>query len=160
MPTPRCRFGWWKGRPQDMRWKPRSDADQLLRQAEGGNTLIPMAVLCRSFPSEEAPALLAYAESKSFVAFLRAKFGWAAIREALGDYAAGADCGSGFIKPTGKPIDMLEKSWRAGLTEKRDAVLTTWTLVLGAFALLAMVLAAGWILRRRRRLHQRKETLE
>jgi hypothetical protein len=127
------------------------ETDQALQQAAKDGSLIPVATLCRTFPSDERPALLAYAESKSFVAYLRGVYGLAAVRKAMGDYAAGADCGQGFIGSTGKNLDTLEKSWRSGLTEKQNGMLTTWALVLGASVLLAGVLAAGWILRRRRK---------
>jgi hypothetical protein len=110
-----------------------------------------MATLCRSFPTNERPALLAYAESKSFVAYIRTTYGLAALQKGTAEYAAGADCASGFVGSTGKSVDVLENSWRAWLNGRRGGMITTWTLVSGAFALLAGVLSAGWIIRRRRK---------
>jgi hypothetical protein len=107
--------------------------------------------LCRTFPSDEHPALLAYAESKSFVAYLRENYGLAAVRKAVEDYAAGADCAQGLVGSTGKNLETLEKSWRAELAEKKTGMITTWTLVLDASVVLAAVLAAGWIIHRRRK---------
>jgi len=130
---------------------PRPGTDQVLQQAAKDGSLIPVATLCRTFPSDEHPALLAYAESKSFVSYLRGNYGLAAVRKAMEDYAAGVDCGQGVVGSTGKNLETLEKSWRAGLTEKQTCIITTWTLVLGASVLLAGVLAAGWIFRRRRK---------
>jgi len=127
------------------------ETDQALQQAARDGRLIPVATLCRTFPSDERPALLAYAESKSFVAYLRGIYGLAAVRKAMEDYAAGVDCGQGSVGSTGKNLETLEKSWRTGLTKKQTGMITTWTLVLSASVLLAGVLVAGWILRRRRK---------
>jgi hypothetical protein len=104
--------------------EPRPEADRALMDAAKGGTLIPMATLCRSFPTNE---------------------------KGTAEYAAGADCASGFVGSTGKSVDVLENSWRAWLNGRRGGMITTWTLVSGAFALLAGVLSAGWIIRRRRK---------
>ncbi len=129
--------------------QPRADADQALQQAAKDGNLIPIATLCRAFPTDEGPALLAYAESKSFVGYLREAYGLAGIRQALQDYAAGADCPQGMVGSTGKTLDALEQSWRAGLTGHPTGQLTTWMVVLGAFVMLLGVLAVGWVFRRR-----------
>jgi hypothetical protein len=131
--------------------EPRPETDRVLREAAKGGNLIPMATLCRSFPSEERPALLAYAESKSFVAYLRATYGPAALRMGMESYGAGADCAKGFIGPTGKSVEALEGSWRDGLSGRHPWAISTWTVVLGAGVLLAGVIIAGWIIRRRRK---------
>jgi hypothetical protein len=131
--------------------QPRADADQALQQAAKDGSLIPVATLCRSFPSDERPALLAYAESKSFVGYLRETYGLAAIRQALAEYAAGADCRQGTVGSTGKDLDALEQAWRAGLRGSSSGWMSPWMLVLGASILLSGMLSAGWILRRRRK---------
>jgi hypothetical protein len=131
--------------------KPRPDADRVLREAAEGGSLIPMAALCRSFPSEEGPALLAYAESKSFVAYLRATFGLASLRMGMEVYAAGAECAQGFTGSTGKSLNALEAAWREGFSGRHPWVISTWSVVLGAGVLLAGVIIAGWIIRRRRK---------
>jgi hypothetical protein len=130
--------------------EPRSEADRALQEAVAGGSLIPVATLCRTFPSDERPALLAYAESKSFVAFLRQTYGLAAVRKAMDNYASGSACGQGLLGPTGKSVDALERAWRAQLGGRSAVGITTWTLVLGASVLLIGVLAVGWMIRRRR----------
>jgi hypothetical protein len=131
--------------------EPRAGADSALREAAESGSLIPLAALCRSFPSEERPALLAYAESKSFVAYLRANIGWTGLRSGMEAYAAGADCGRGFAGATGKSVDALEAAWREELGGRRPWAVSTWTVVLGAGLFLAAVILAGWIIRRRRK---------
>jgi hypothetical protein len=84
------------------------------------------------------------------VAFLRQTYGLAAVRTAMESYAAGAACPQGWVGPTGKSVDALEASWRAQLSGKQGWMITTWSLVLGAAVLLGAVLAAGWVIRRRR----------
>ena len=128
------------------------DADQAVQRAAKDGSLIPLATLCRSFPSDESPALLAYAESRSFVGYLRDTYGLTAVRRAMADYAAGAECGQGFSAATGKNIETLEKSWRTEVSAKPSGPLAAWAVVLGAFGLLAGVLAAGGIARRGRKL--------
>ncbi len=141
--------------------EPRPEADGELRAAAAGGTLIPLAALCRSFPAEERPALLAYAESKSFVAYLRTAYGPAALRQAMDAYAAGADCANGVFGLTGKPLDTLEGTWREGLTGSRTGIVSTWTLVLGAGIILAAVIILGWLLRRRKEYSEtEKKTVE
>jgi hypothetical protein len=134
----------------------RPEADRALQEAAAGGNLIPMAALCRTFPSDKRPALLAYAESKSFVAFLRQTYGLAAGRAAMDSYAAGAACPQGWVGPTGKSVDALEGSWRAQLRGSGAWLPVPWLLVLGAAVLLGVVLAAGWVIRRRKG-HSRQE---
>jgi len=131
--------------------EPRPEADSVLREAAKSGNLIPMATLCRSFPSEESSALLAYAESKSFVAYLRVTFGLASLRMGMEAYAAGADCAQGFVGSTGKSLNTLEAAWRESLSGRHPWAISTWSVVLGAGVLLAGVIIAGWILRRRRK---------
>jgi hypothetical protein len=131
--------------------EPRPEADRVFREAARTGTLIPMAALCRSFPSEEGPALLAYAESKSFVAYLRATLGTAALRTGMEAYAAGADCAQGFSGSTGSSLDLLERSWREGLSGRPLWAFSTWSVVLAAGVILAGVILAGRVIRWRRR---------
>jgi hypothetical protein len=136
----------------------RPEADQALRESAAAENLIPLQALCGVFPAEEKPAVLAYAESRSFVDFLRLTYGWEALRGMIAAYAGGAECGRGPIAATGKTLDELEAAWRRTLTEENTAVPPAWAPVLAGIILLAGVLAVGGLARRRRlRISAKKE---
>jgi len=126
----------------------RPGADQSLRTAARSGGLIPIQALCRVFPAEQQPALLAYAESKSFVAFVKERFGPAAIRLGLSDYAQGADCAGGLKTPTGKTVGELEADWVTSIAAGESHFPAAWAAVIVGIALLAGVLAAGMLIRR------------
>jgi hypothetical protein len=128
--------------------EPRPEAESALREAADAGSLIPIHALCAIFPSEESGAMLAYAESKSFVAFLKNHYGISAIRNALAAYAGGADCGRGFEGITGRTLDELESDWRTTLSGGASGIPAAWALVLAGFAFLAAVLSVGLVVRR------------
>jgi hypothetical protein len=127
---------------------PRPEADRALREAADQGGLIPIPTLCGVFPSDEGAALLAYAESKSFVAFLKEKFGLAALRQGMAAYAGGADCGRGMEAPTGKSLTELESDWIGGLHPAQAWIPPAWSFVLAGFLLLAGLLFLQMLIRR------------
>jgi hypothetical protein len=126
----------------------RPEADRALSAAAAGGNLIPMRTLCDVFPAEEHAALLAYAESKSFVAFLKQTFGLAALRQAMAEYAGGADCRRGLEAAAGKPLDELELEWRRTFAAGSAGGSPAWALVFAGVVLLAGVLGVRWMIRR------------
>ena len=54
---------------------PNPDYQQVLEKAVDEDSLLPMSVLCQDFPRDLSGALLAYAQSNSFVRFLNQNFG-------------------------------------------------------------------------------------
>lgn len=129
---------------------PRPEADLALREAVDQGRLIPVQTFCRVFPAEEKPALLAYAESKSFAGFLKQTYGVEAVRRAMAEYAAGAECGSGLKSSTGKMLGELESDWISTLAIKKIWIPPAWILVLAGFGLLAGVLAVRLLIHRRK----------
>lgn len=128
--------------------EPRAESEVKLKEAAAGGSAIPIQSLCRVFPAEEVPAMLAYAESKSFVAFLRERHGIAAIRGALGLYAGGADCGAGIEAAIGKPLADLESAWLDSFSERSPWIPPAWAFVLAGISLLAGVLVFRKLIRR------------
>ncbi len=124
----------------------RPEADQALRDAAAAGNLIPMRALCGVFPAEENPAQLAYAESKSFVAFLKQTYGMAVLRQAMALYADGADCGGGLKASTGETLEDLESAWSKTLGAGKAWISPAWALVLAGMVLLAGVLAVRWLI--------------
>jgi len=70
--------------------------------------------LCAPFPADAGLAQLAYAQSQSFVQFLRNRDP-DAIRRLLGAYAGGATCSGGVEQAMGSTLGALELAWRASL---------------------------------------------
>jgi hypothetical protein len=131
--------------------EPRPELDSALAAAFAKDDLLPLSALCAAFPSEEGPAILAYAESRSFVAFVRGRYGLDSIRRALDAYAAGTACPDGFLAPIGKTLAELETLWRADLAGARPAALPAAGLLAGGAGLLAAVALAGYVIRRKNR---------
>jgi hypothetical protein len=85
-----------------------------LEAAFRNKQLIPLETLCAPFPADAGLAQLAYAESQSFVQFLRNRDP-DAIRRLLGAYAGGATCSGGVEQAMGSTLGALELAWRASL---------------------------------------------
>jgi len=102
----------------------------LQRAAQDG-TLIPMTTLCHPFPAETNRALLAYAQSQSFVRYLQQTYGWSQMREIIDAYADGMDCSAGVKQKLGADLTTLEREWRVWLEQQNpdSAVSATWTYV-------------------------------
>lgn len=102
----------------------------LQRAAQDGK-LIPMATLCHPFPTETDRALLAYAQSQSFVRYLQKTYGWTQIRDLIDAYADGIECSTGVKKTLGADLSTLEREWRVWLEQQNQdsAVSATWTYV-------------------------------
>jgi hypothetical protein len=128
--------------------EPRPEAEFQMREAVKAGSAIPIRSLCRVYPAEEASALLAYAESKSFVAFLKERHGIAAIRSALGIYAGGADCDAGIEIATGEPLEALESAWIGSFSDRNAWISSGWVFVLAGISLLAGVLLFRELIRR------------
>jgi hypothetical protein len=129
--------------------EPRPEQEIRLREAAADGSVIPIRTLCRFFPMEENPAMLAYAESKSFVAFLKEHYGVAAIRNALSAYAGGAECGQGIEAVTGKSLSDLESEWLGTFSEKPLWISASWALVLAGIVILAGVLVVRGLIHRK-----------
>ncbi len=129
--------------------EPRPELEVRLREALAEGSIIPLPSLCRVFPAEENPAMLAYAESKSFVAFLKQEYGMAAVRNALAAYAGGAECSLGIQAVAGKSLPDLESNWLDTFSDKSLFLSGSWLLVIAGVVLLAGVLGIRWMIRRR-----------
>ena len=90
---------------------PSADYDRVLQDAGARNALIPVMDLCASFPSESVSAFLAYAEARSFTAYLRDMYGSSALLELARHYADGVDCARGVELVYGTSLVQLEFMW-------------------------------------------------
>jgi len=85
-----------------------------LEAAFRNKQLMTLETLCAPFPADAGLAQLAYAQSQSFVQFLRNRDP-DAIRRLLGAYAGGATCSGGVEQAMGSTLGALELAWRASL---------------------------------------------
>lgn len=92
---------------------PTPDYDRVLADAAARGTLIPMQDLCASFSSQVDSAFLAYAQSRSFVTYLRGQFGADGLLTLARTYADGVNCERGPERAFGVSLAKLERDWRA-----------------------------------------------
>lgn len=91
---------------------PNPDYPRALEQAAGANSLLPIESLCSAFPIEASQAILAYAESASFIKFLSSRFGLPSLQALLQKYRDGMDCESAVQSVYGLNIAQLETRWK------------------------------------------------
>ena len=91
---------------------PNPDHARTLTAASQGSGLIPFADLCISFPPDSARAFLAYAESESFVRYLKDAYGDTGLVALAKAYSDGLDCDLGATRALGLPLTRLEARWR------------------------------------------------
>jgi hypothetical protein len=91
---------------------PSVEYDRALLEARTRSALIPLLDLCASFPAQPDSAFLAYAESRSFVAYLRNTYGSSKLTELARAYADGVTCERGVEIVYGTSFAQLELRWR------------------------------------------------
>ncbi len=104
-----------------------------LQQAVKDGKLIPLETLSYPFPAEYDRALLAYAQSQSFVQYLRQTYGWSQMHELIHTYADGVDYATGAKQVLGSDLTALERGWRVWMEQDRQsgsAVSATWSAAL------------------------------
>jgi hypothetical protein len=89
-----------------------ADYAQALTLASQNNSLIPFSDLCDSFPPDTGRAFLAYAQSQSFVRYLRETDGTTGLTTLTRQYADGLDCEVGATRALGVPLNQLDTHWR------------------------------------------------
>lgn len=91
---------------------PDPDHATALDTASRSGSLIPMVELCDSFPPDSGRAFLAYAEARSFTAYLRDTYGSTGLAGLVRAYADGLDCDLGAARALGLPLSQLDSRWR------------------------------------------------
>jgi len=100
---------------------PNPDYANALQTASKNNSLLSFEDLCVSFPADSGRAYLAFAESQSFVSFLRDTYGNTGIVALTKAYADGLDCNLGATRAVGVPLDQLETRWRESVLGQNAA---------------------------------------
>jgi len=82
-----------------------------LQAAWKNDNIIPFNELCRTFPSDEARAGLAYAQADSFVRFLYNEYGEIGLEDLLEAYRQGYTCENGIRQAFNLDLETLERNW-------------------------------------------------
>jgi hypothetical protein len=124
---------------------PNPDYRILLQDAAKKNELIALTKLCGTFPREAYGALLSYAESASFVKYLRDSYGVPRLTALVTAYNNGLDCDRGTQQALGKSLVQLQRNWERDELSQNVA-LKAFLNMLPWIILLLAVLAAPLIL--------------
>jgi len=91
---------------------PNPDYARALEIAGQNRTLIPFMDLCSSFPNDAGNAFLAYAQSQSFVSYIRDSFGISGLTRLTDSYSDGFNCELGATNALGTSLSQLDIRWR------------------------------------------------
>lgn len=111
-----------------------------LNRASLTGRYIPLDLLKDGFPRDDRSIILAYEQSRSFVAHIIAHYGKDGLMRVLGEMRRGEDVDTAFLKAFSTDTTRLEKEWHKSLRQK-----TTWFIYLSyylyeiLFALMAFI---------------------
>ncbi len=104
---------------------PNQEYQRALERAVRTDSLLPMVNLCAAFPRDLSSAILAYAQSTSFVRFLHQNYGSSSLQALLNAYKDGLGCEEGVRSVYGLSIAQLEGRWQEE-TLGRNLILAAW----------------------------------
>lgn len=94
---------------------PNSDYERVLQKAAANHTIVPLKDYCLSFPKDASGAFQAYAQSSSFVKFLREQFGSASLQLLILNYRGGMNCQEGFYNTYGINLQQAQNQWQKSI---------------------------------------------
>ena len=133
----------------------------LLNRAALRGRFIPLESLQRGFPRDNEGMILAYEESKSFVAHITSKYGKEGILRVLEGMKNGESADAAVLKALSVPLRTLEREWHDSLRRKM-----TWftflsyhlyEILFALMGLIAMVAFVKIILRKRAYIEEEME---
>ena len=113
------------------------------------DTLIPLEELTHGFPLAQDQARLAYAQSLSFVGFIKRECGPQALPRLITGLAHGLDADTALKQATGLGLRHLERRWKAVL-KKRYSWIPIVTSFFSLWFLASLLFLIGYWLKRRR----------
>ena len=131
---------------------PNPDYDQALSTASQNGSLLPILDLCDTFPPDASRAYLAYAESQSFVRFLRDSYGTPALFSLTSAYANGLNCEQGVVRALNTSLVSLDARWRESELGANVVGVFFRAMLpyLGLFGLLLLIPVIGFVQRKPR----------
>jgi hypothetical protein len=101
-----------EGFATNMELYPDPGYEEALKTAAAEEILIPFTDLCDSFPAHSGSAYQAYAQSKSFLHYIRGAHGNDGISKLTSAYAEGLSCSAAATRALGVPLTQLDAGWR------------------------------------------------
>lgn len=130
---------------------PNPEYEQALIVASQNGSLLPIADLCETFPMDASGAYVAYAESQSFVRFLRDTYGTPNLFSLASAYADGLSCDQGVVRALGTSLANLDTRWRETVLGQNVAgvFLRNMAPYLGLMVFMLLIPVIGFLQRRR-----------
>ena len=120
------------------------DYARVLEIATANNTLIPFEDLCASFPADSGSAYLAYAQSQSFVTYIRDSFGISGLTRLTSAYSDGFECDLGATKALGTSLNQLDMRWRETVLGQNSTSAAFYNLLPFLLLLVIVLLVPIW----------------
>lgn len=129
---------------------PNPDYSQALTTASQNGFLMPIADLCDTFPLNASYTYLAYAESQSFVRFIRDNYGAPYLHSLVSAYAEGLNCEQGVVRVLNTSLANLDSRWRESVLGQNVVGVYFRNMLpyLGIFAFLLLLPLIGFIQRK------------
>jgi hypothetical protein len=112
-------------------------------------SLIPLEALANGFPLNEHQAELAYAESFSFVSYIKQAFGPVALPRLISGLSHGLDTETALQQATGLGMKDLERRWKEGLRKRYSWIPITTSFFSLWFLATLLFLLSYWLKRRK-----------
>lgn len=125
---------------------PNPDYRLLLDSAGEKGNLLPLVSLCSHFPLDASSALLSYAQSASFTAYLFDAYGSPGLSSLVASYASGLDCDKGARQALGKSLTQLQRLWQRESLSQSVALQAVENLLPWLLVLLAVMAAPLFLL--------------
>jgi hypothetical protein len=135
---------------------PNPDYARALEIASKNDSLLALEDLCIAFPTDAGNAFLAYAQSQSFVSYIRETYGTTGLGRLTSSYGDGFPCELGATNALGTPLSQLESRWREDVLGQNTAGVAARNLLPFILLLLLVLVVPIWgavdvlILRRKR----------
>lgn len=140
---------------------PNPDYARALQIASENDSLLVFDNLCDTFPADAGSAYLAYAQSQSFVTYIRETYGTSGLGRLLNAYGDGFSCELGTTSALGTPLTQLEGRWREDVLGQNKMGVAARNLLPFTLLLLLALAVPIWggidmLLRRRKHASQSK----
>jgi hypothetical protein len=140
---------------------PNPDYTRALEIASQGNSLLPFEDLCEAFPADAGNAFLAYAQSQSFVSYIRETYGISGLGRLTNAYGDGFPCELGATNALGTPLSQLDSRWRESVLGQNATGVAARNLLPFFFLMLLVLVVPIWgafdmLILRRKRANQSK----
>jgi hypothetical protein len=123
---------------------PNADYMQVLTVSAKNKALLPISELCGPFPADASGAILAYAESDSFVRYIHKTYGASDLQALVKAYSNGLSCDQGVSRVLGLPLSQLDLKWRQSSLGEKVTGLALQTLLPYLVFLALMLLIPAW----------------